>query len=158
MAYRIRLAQLLVVTALIPLRAAAQAGPARWEQVQAIPSSSNIHVVATNSPASIGKLESVTDNGLVIVLDSGPQTIGRDQIVKISVKKPGHRGRNTLIGFGVGLAAGLGAGAATTSGSSGWQPISRGEAVGILGGVGGILGAIVGAVWPTGGWHTVYQR
>jgi hypothetical protein len=54
-----------------------------------------------------GQLKSVDDDALVIAARSREQRLARATVTRVSVKKPEHRLRNTLIGCGIGAAAGL---------------------------------------------------
>jgi hypothetical protein len=135
----------------------AQTSSPNWENVRAITRTTEVRILTDNTTPIRGSLERTTDTALI--MSTNAQSIGRPQIVSVSVRKKGRRMRNTFIGIGVGLAAGLGIGFATAS-------RCQGEICGIAaaGGVaaGGALGIVVGGVagvaWPTGGWREVYRR
>jgi hypothetical protein len=136
---------------------AAQTSSPNWESVRAITRTTEVRVLTDNTVPVRGSLERTTD--IALIMSTSAQPVGRAQIVSVSVRKKGHRMRNTFIGVGVGLAAGLGIGFASAS-------RCQGEICGIAaaGGVaaGGALGIVVGGVggvaWPTGGWREVYRR
>jgi hypothetical protein len=108
-----------------------------------------------------GTLESVTDSELVIQQGTGTQSFPRAQIVSVSVKKDGHRLRNTLVGLGVGTAAGaaigFGIGHAQCSKTVGWCGLDQIWGAGV-GGTGGLIGGtLTGVFWSTG-WREIYTR
>jgi hypothetical protein len=105
-----------------------------------------------------GQLKSVDDEALVIVASSGEQRLARATVARVSVKKPGHRLRNTLIGFGIGAAAGLTLGAVADARCTG-NCIEGNQPLGKEAGtpVGALIGAIIGVIVPTGGWREVYR-
>jgi hypothetical protein len=102
-----------------------------------------------------GDIQSVTADSLVVESANGRETFTRQKITRVSVRKKGHRLRNTLIGFGAGTGVGIAIGAVDASGCKellcGLAP-----AVGAI--LGAIGGTIAGAVWPTGGWRDVYKQ
>lgn len=105
-----------------------------------------------------GQFKSVDEDALVVVAASGDQRLAHATISRVSVKKPGHKLRNTLIGFGVGAAGGLTLGAvadARCTGNciEGNRPL--GKEVGAP--LGALIGAIIGVIVPTGGWREVYR-
>jgi len=105
-----------------------------------------------------GQLQSAADDSLIMVAASSQQTLPRPQIAKIATKGASHRGRNALIGLGVGAGAGLVGGAIEDHSSCGgrcWFGNDLGKA--IYTPLGAIVGTIVGVAWPTGGWHEVYR-
>jgi hypothetical protein len=133
---------------------AAQTSSPNWESVRAIVRTTEVRIQTDNTTPIRGSLERTTDNALIMGI--GAPSVGRPQIVSVSVRKKGHRVRNTFIGISVGLATGLGIGFASAS-------RCRGEICGIAGpgvvGGGGALGMVVGGIagvaWPTGGWREV---
>lgn len=153
------LSRLLVLVPFLALSAAGQAPASNWDKVRMLASGTEIRVAAGTAKPVSGALESVTDTALVILaVGSGPQSFDMTQIASIAVKKPGHRGRNTLIGLGAGLGAGLIAGVAGTSNcSGGWDALCRDAIAGVTI-AGALVGTVVGVAWPTGGWRKVYER
>ena len=92
---------------------AAQTSSPNWESVRAITRTTEVRILTDNTTPVRGSLERTTD--IALIMSTSAQSIGRPQIVSVSVRKKGHRMRNTFIGIGVGLAAGLGIGFATAS-------------------------------------------
>jgi len=142
---------------LLALSAAAQTVTPNWDNVRALTRTADIRIVSSRPMPIVGRLESTTDDSLTV--SPGSQLVGRADISSVSVKKKGHRIRNTFIGLGIGLGAGLGIGLATVSRCQGEIcGIAAGAGVGVAGALGMISGTVVGVVWPTGGWREVYRR
>lgn len=142
---------------LLGLTAAGQSPGSHWENVQALAPGTTIRVAAGKAKGISGTLESVTGTMLLIsTADLGRQPFERTEIASVSVKKPGHRARNTLIGLGVGLVAGAGLGLAAGECKNGCKPNQSTFDYAIING--GVLGAVIGVVWRTGGWRKVYER
>jgi hypothetical protein len=142
---------------LLALTAAAQTETTNWDSVRALIRTSEIRIIANQPKPIVGRLESTTD--ISLTLNPGSQLVGRADIASVSVKKNGHRLRNTFIGLGIGLGAGLAIGLATVSRCQGELcGIAAAAGVGVIGGLGMISGTVVGVVWPTGGWREVYRR
>ena len=133
---------------------------ANWDRLKQLSSGQEIQVVQNDAKSSRTNFRSVTDEAIVVSTATGEQTISRQSILRVSSKGKGHRMRNALIGVGVGAGTGLGIGAAADS-----HRTCTGICVNILpnGGkeiatpLGAIVGGIIGAVVPTGGWHEIYR-
>jgi hypothetical protein len=134
----------IVLIPILSLVATAQVPTSNWDSVKTIDAGTEVSVAAGNSKAVRGKLETVTENNLVIG-KSATHSFPRTDI-RISVKEKGHRVRNVLIGMGAGLAAGLGVGAAVANNCSGIACGGFRIAVGGLIGLGG--GIIAGLELP----------
>ncbi|HEY2015562.1 MAG TPA: hypothetical protein VGH38_18790 [Bryobacteraceae bacterium] len=92
---------------------------------------------------------------LAINATTSQEMLVRQNVKRVQLKRPGHRGRNTLIGLGLGAAGGLVAGAGIDhSAKDSWFP-NAGKVV--LTPIGMIIGTVVGVALPTGGWHDVYR-
>jgi hypothetical protein len=101
-----------------------------------------------------GLIQSVTDDAIVINTSKSQETVARTMVVRVAIRRKGHRLRNTFIGLGVGTGTGLAIGGIQNAtcktflcgiGSAVWPPL------------GAIAGTIVGAIIPTGGWREVYH-
>jgi hypothetical protein len=160
------LSRALVLIPILSLAAAAQTPVSNWEIVKMLPPGTQILVV-TGTPGSgiikpaQGTLESATDSELVITQRTGPQPFPRAQITSVSIKKPGHRMRNSFIGLGVGTAVGivfgLTLGAAQADNCHQFLcglSVPIGGAV--FGAIGLVSGTVTGVAWPTGGWRKIY--
>lgn len=124
----------------------------------AISAGAEIEARTTDNKRYRGQFMAATDDALIVTTASGEQRLARAAVSRVSVKKPGHRGRNTLIGFGIGAAAGLTLGAiadgrCTGKCIEGTTPL--GKEVGTP--FGALIGAIIGLALPTGGWREVYR-
>jgi hypothetical protein len=135
--------------------AAGKAPISDWDKIQVLAPGTQVRVVAGNAQRADGTLDSVTGTTLLLLTDAGRQPFEKIQIASISVKKPGHRQRNILIGLGVGLAAGAVIGVAAGD----CQTCKPNQStLGYSLGGGAFWGSLVGAVWRTGGWRKVYER
>ncbi|MGI8746385.1 MAG: hypothetical protein ACR2NN_28170 [Bryobacteraceae bacterium] len=130
-----------------------------WNNVTSLSTGAEIRIAGPHSGSLRGTLQSVTDDALVLNSSSGTETFTRQQVTRVSVKKPGHRARNTLIGLGVGAGAGLGIGAAADHSCA-----SKGCFFGpnfskaILTPFAAGVGALVGALIPSGRWREIYKQ
>jgi hypothetical protein len=132
---------------------------AGWDNLSQLLPGQEIRVRQNDGKSFRGNFRSISDESIVLILTSGDQTISRLSIHRVSIKKKGHRGRNALIGAGVGIGigAGIGAGDKGCPAGSGCIGLSRGGIIAIGAGAGMILGAIVGVLIPSGGWHDIYK-
>jgi len=128
-----------------------------WASLNKLAAGEPIRVSMTDGKSYKGEFQSVSADSLVMVAASTQQSLAHAQVAKVSLKGESHRGRNTLIGLGVGAAGGLAIGAGADAACS--RDCFLGNNIGkaIFTPLGAIIGTIVGAVWPTGGWHDVYR-
>jgi hypothetical protein len=137
-----------------------------WDNLKSLTPGQEIRVVMNNVKSYQGEFESVSDDGITLRQAAGEQTLARKDILRVSQKiGQNHSDRNALIGTVVGAGAGLVIGLTPymiqrncTEGPAfhcGYPPNPhRAEA---LTPVGGLAGAAIGAVIPTGGWHDLYR-
>jgi hypothetical protein len=152
-----RLIRLFLLLVSLSLAAVGQTGAPDWDRVRALTRTTEVRITFDNGQPMQSRLESTTDASLTI--SSAAKPFGRTEIVSVSVKKKGHRIRNTFIGLGLGLAAGIGIGIATASRCEGEIcGIAAAGGVAIVGGLGMIGGTVIGVAWPTGGWREMYRR
>lgn len=144
------------VVLIFALTAPAQSPPQGWNNVKALAVGTELRI-NLNARTVEGKLQSATDDSLAISSGQGQQTFALREVVRVSLRRKSHRARNALIGLGVGAGIGAGIGAATSC-SNCISPISKSQAIGIAAGGLGALGAIVGALIPSGRWREVYRR
>jgi hypothetical protein len=141
------------------LSAVAQSPAQDWTAVKALGAGTSVQI-SIGSRALDGQILDVTDESIEIDSGKHRETFTRQEVKRVAVKKQGHRGRDALIGLGAGAAAGAVAGAAYSSPCTGWcilRPTrAQGAAIGAV--VLGLVGAVVGALIPTGGWHEVYKQ
>ena len=133
-------------------------GQSDWNVVQQLTSGQELKIVLKEGGSRRGTFESATDSSVVMRSKNNQQTLSREQVNRILVKRKGHRGRNALIGAGIGAGAGLGAGAAIENDCAKTSIICTGnKGKAILTPVFGLLGAGIGALIPSGGWREVYR-
>lgn len=129
-----------------------------WTDVKALTPGTVVRVSA-GSKTMTGSVQSITDESLFLNSGKDRKTFSRQEVTRLSVKKHSHRARNSLIGLAVGAGTGAAIGAATYKTCTGLCILS--ESRGIDAGAGalvfGILGALVGALVPTGGWREIYH-
>ena len=130
---------------------------ANWANLNGVAQGSEIRVTLADGRTLRGFLQSVTADAVSINATTSQESLARPDVRRVAVKKPGHRGRNTLIGLAIGAGAGLAAGSGVDAkGATGgdWLP-NAGKFV--LTPVGAILGTVIGVAMPTGGWRDVYR-
>ena len=86
---------------------AAQTNATNWNTVKALTTGTDVQIAASSRTVR-GKIDRVTDDTLVVTSGKGQEMFTQAEVTQVSVKKPGHRKRNTLIGLAVGAGAGLG--------------------------------------------------
>lgn len=105
-----------------------------------------------------GEFQGATDDAVTIATSKSQETLSRTMVTKVSFWSESHRLRNALIGFGVGAAGGLIAGAIGEAAScrpscfGGPNILAEGPTP-----LGAIVGGVVGALLPTGGWRDLYR-
>jgi hypothetical protein len=150
-----RFAAFLMLTAGI---LAAQTSPLQdWGNVKRLGPGEKIKVSMSDGKSYQGDLRSASDDSIVMATASGEQSLPRAGVAKLATKHPGHRARNTLIGLGIGAGTGLAIGAATDHGCNGNCFFGNNVGKEILTPFGALVGTVVGALWPTGGWKDVYR-
>lgn len=142
--------------------AAAQSGGenAKWENSSQLAPGQRIRVVLNDAKTYEGKWQSMTDEAIVVRLETGDQSFARQNVLRVSTKGTSHRGRNVLIGLAIGAGAGVIVGVASPEfgqGTCAQGSCVNAASVGLGGFLGGALGTGIGAAIPTGGWHGVYH-
>ena len=129
---------------------------ANWANLNQLAKGAEIRVTLADGTTQRGFIQSVTPESLAINATTSQATLSRNDIRRVALKRPGHRGRNTLIGLAIGMGAGLAAGAGVDAngGPNDFLP-NAGKAV--LTPLGALIGTAVGVAWPTGGWRDVYR-
>lgn len=137
----------------------AQSPVQSWTSVTAIAAGTSVRV-SVGSRTVNGQVQGVTDDSLSLNSGKGQEIFTRPEVVRVSVKKQSHRGRNTLIGLGAGATIGAAVGAASHKDCAGFCIFytTRGQDAGIGAVVFGVIGTAVGALIPTGGWREVYKK
>jgi hypothetical protein len=126
-----------------------------WSAVDGLAAGTEIRVWVSGGKTLRGFLQKADADSLTINATTSQETLARQDVKRVQTKRQGHRGRNTLIGFAVGTAGGLAAGAGVDHADTGsWFP-NAGKAV--FTPIGAIIGTVVGVALPTGGWREVYR-
>lgn len=153
-----RICLLALLAAVLAATAAAQQSKpiANWANLSQLVAGSEIRVTLATGKTMRGFVERVTAESLAINATTSQEMLSRQDIRRVELQKPGHRGRNTLIGLAIGTGAGLaiGAGVDAKSGPGIWLP-NAGKMV--LSPLGALIGTVVGVALPTGGWRDVYR-
>jgi hypothetical protein len=148
---------------LLPALVAATLAPAQpgkpianWANLSQLAPGSEIRVTLATGRILRGFVQRVTPESLAINATTSQETLPAQDVRRVALKKPGHRGRNTLAGLAIGTGAGLAIGAGMDSKVSpgDWFP-NFGKAV--LSPTGALLGTVIGVALPTGGWRDVYR-
>jgi len=153
-----RICLLALLAAVLAVAAAAQqAKPiANWANLSQLVAGSEIRVTLAAGKTIRGFVERVTAESLAINATTSQEMLSRRDIRRVELKKPGHRGRNTLIGLAAGTGVGLAAGAVADSKSGpGVMFPDLGKVV--FSPLGALIGTVVGVALPTGGWRDVYR-
>ena len=137
--------------------AAQQAKPnANWANLNQLVTGAEIRVTLANGKALRGFMQRVTPDSLVINAMTSQEALSRQEVRRVSLRRPGHRGRNTLIGLAVGAGGGLAFGAVAVSRTRpGAMFLNLSYAV--FTPLGALVGTVVGVALPTGGWRDVYR-
>jgi len=147
------------VLVLASLTAAAQSPTQNWNNVLALPVGTEVRIAA-GSRTVRGEVQNLTSDTLTVNSGKNQETFTRQEVVRVLVQKGHHRGRNALIGMGIGSVAGLGIGlsSSTDCGTLSLPVCSKGtKTAGLAIGLGG-LGALIGYFVPSSAWREVYAR
>ena len=153
----------LLAATLAASAAAQQAKPiANWANLNQLLTGAEIRVTLADGKTLRGFMQRVTPESRAINATSSQETLSRQDIRRVALKRPGHRGRHTLIGLAIGTGAGLAVGAGLDShwdtrgfmDLRGCWPLSC-KAVSTP--LGALIGTVVGVALPTGGWREVYR-
>jgi hypothetical protein len=136
----------------------AQPTRADWNALKALTAGTQVRIRNGSSTVD-GKLDRTTDDVIVVTSRKGQETFERRDVSIVSAKRQSHRKRNTLIGLGVGAGGGLAFGGALANDVK--NSILGGHGPAIIAssaGAGALVGVLVGAVIPSGGWRQVYKK
>lgn len=131
---------------------------ANWANLNQLVSGSEIRVTLATGRTLRGFVQSVTPDFLSINATTSQETLSRQDIRRVSMKRPGHRGRYTLIGLAIGTGGGLAAGAVVDALGShnGWNQFSNAGKV-VFSPLGALMGTVIGVALPTGRWRDLYR-
>jgi hypothetical protein len=150
----VRVAALLFAAFAMSALAHAQTSTGSWASVSQLAPGTQIRVTLSGGRTLQGSVQTVTPDSLAIAATKGQEMLPRTEVKRVETKRNGHRGRNALIGLGIGAGGGLAVGAGIDSGDHGWFP-NIGKA--IFTPLGALVGTIVGVLIPSGGWHEIYR-
>jgi hypothetical protein len=142
------------------LAATAVAQPAKpianWANLNQLVSGSEIRVTLATGKTLRGFVQGVTPDSLAINATTSQETLSRQDIRRVSLKRPGHRGRNTLIGLAIGAGGGLAVGAVAVSRT---RPGAMFRNIGyaVFPPLGALVGTVIGVALPTGQWRDVFR-
>jgi hypothetical protein len=139
----------LILLALLALPCLAQ----DWDAVRKLTPGTEVRLTTTSRTVS-GRIDSVTDTALTF--KSGAAFDEKD-IRTVSIRQPGHRARNVVIGLAVGAGAGLIAGLVSRPKPNQLQIVSGGTVTAALTGAGALGGALIGVLIPTGSWREIFK-
>jgi hypothetical protein len=149
----------LICVLAIPCALFAQNSESSWANLNTIQAGEKVQVVGINSKKVSGTFQRASDAAISLQEASGAQTIQRQDVRSVKLMGHSHRLRNALIagGVGAGVGAVIGAAADTPCSSQSFciHPFGRGAAAAIVGIVGFLAGAAVGALLP--GHKTIYR-
>lgn len=152
-----RVARSMASIGLLTLQMAAQGQS--WDHVASLPPGTEIRIAGPRPAIIRGTLRSVTGDSLGLNSSAGQETFTRQQVTHLSIKKPGHRKLNILIGLGVGAGAGLGIGVGSDrSCAPNGCLFGKNFAKEVFTPLGAGVGALVGALIPSGGWREIYKQ
>jgi hypothetical protein len=145
---------LLGVVTFVPLAAVAPRQNKRtWDNLKQLAPNEQVRIVLNDARPYKGEFQSVSEATILVRVATGVQTFARENVLRVLTKGMSRPRRNALIGAVVGF----GAGTAVIAGAC-LCADCRGPVAPILGAtVGAPVGALVGFVMPTGGWHEVYR-
>ncbi|MHB8655298.1 MAG: hypothetical protein ACYDA9_15615 [Terriglobia bacterium] len=139
---------------------------ANWAVLRELGPGDTVLVALNGAQSFQGQFKTLTDDAIEVHLTGGDQAFPREKVFRVSTKVQSHRKRNALLGALVGAGAGLAIGAASDHGSGTKcgpnGPFLCGNMFPNLGKeiltpVGAIVGGVVGAVLPAGGWREIYR-
>ncbi len=155
MSYKAKVFSLLLVATIFSLSLPAQEpGEHSWGNLQQLRVGQKIEVVDTNLKKLKGTFLSFSDEAISLRVGKDEVGVQRPKVFRVSSREHSKRLRNTLIGSGIGAAAGAVVGAAAVAG----KPRQAGErrlsmVIGTLMGSG--AGAAVGVAIPA--FQTIYR-
>jgi hypothetical protein len=161
--FRSKLLSPLLVLALTPALTAQSR--TNWDGVKQLTAGQEIRVVLTDGVEVRGVFLSATDDALMFATYKSQEMLSRIMVGKISSRGKTHRLRNALIGLGAGAGGGLTLGAVIDADSCKnpnvffgcFQPAGPNIGKEVFTPLGALVGGIVGALLPTGGWRDVYR-
>jgi len=134
---------------LLPLLVSAQDARESWDNLKQLRVGEEIEVVDMNLKSLKGTFVNASDAAISLRTDEGERAIERASVMRVSARG-GKRGRNALIGLGIGAAGGVAAGVGLMERETGYAGAVAGTTV-----LFAAVGAGVGAAFP--GSRTIYR-
>jgi hypothetical protein len=139
----------LVFLFLVPEITLAQSAQDSWDNLKQLRVGQEIKVVDMNLKSLKGRFVNASDAAISLRTDEGERAIERASVMRVSAHG-GKRGRNALIGLGIGAAIGVAAGVGVMERETGYAGAVAGTVVGLA-----AVGAGVGALFP--GSRTIFR-
>ena len=92
---------------------------ANWANLKQLSAGQEIQVVLNDAKSYRGRFESVSQDTLMMRLETGEQSFDRKSLLRVSAKAGSHRLRNAALGGLIGIGTGAGIGAAAGKSSKG---------------------------------------
>ena len=89
----------LVLSATLVETAGAQQSRKNWDNLNQLATGIEIRVTLATGMTLRGFVQCVTSEALAINATTSQETLSRQDIRRVAARKPGHRGRNTLVGL-----------------------------------------------------------
>jgi hypothetical protein len=128
-----------------------------WSNLKEISPGQKIQVVEMSLKSVEGAFTIYNDQSVLIKHKSKEITIGRENVLRVSLRGPAKRKRRIIIGLAIGAGAGAILGIATTRDDSGFEIISDDAIILSLTAIGGGLGALFGGTLPEYDYRTIYR-
>jgi len=153
-----KLVWLAVMLVLLGAIAPAQTNLTDWNTVKALATGASVRIT-TGSRTVGGRVLRVTDDSLVLAAGKTQEMFPQNEVKRVLLRGDSHRGRNSLIGLGVGAVTGVIIAGATHQDCTSFcfDYGSRGEDMAGAGILLGGIGAAVGALIPTRSWLEIYR-
>jgi hypothetical protein len=133
-----------------------------WVSLGGCSPQADIRVTLVRGGSLRGSFQNASAESLVMTTTKGELTLSRQDIKRVQLKRSGHRGRHALIGLAVGAGGGLiGVAAlhdakACSTGFCVGPDVAHDVKLAVVP-VGALIGAMVGAALPSGGWTDIYR-
>lgn len=148
---------LAAVIATAPVAALRAQSPAQdnWDNLRQLNPGQRVQVVLVNAQSHQGKFAGFSGQALSLTSKDNEVAFNRDQVLRVSMLDNGKRKRNTMLGLGIGVAAGL------VGGGLLYKRLNNDgatqEATNLLLGITGGAAAAGVAIGRTGGFRVIYR-
>jgi len=102
-----RLIWTLFLLVLVPGLGLAQSSQGNWDNLKQLHAGQKIEVVDSSMKSLRGPFVSVSEEAITLQVGKSQESVGRAQVVRVSVHDTSHRTRNMVIGAAIGVGAGL---------------------------------------------------